>query len=78
MITLQSYVNGAWVAGQGPGTSLHNPTTGQAIATCGTAGIDMRAAVEHARDVGGPNLRRVGFAERARWLKALTSIHLSW
>lgn len=72
MMTLQSYVNGTWVAGQGPGTSLHNPTSGQAIATCDTTGIDMRALVAHARDVGGPSLRRVGFAERARWLKALS------
>jgi oxepin-CoA hydrolase/3-oxo-5,6-dehydrosuberyl-CoA semialdehyde dehydrogenase len=72
MTTLESYVKGAWVAGTGPRTPLFNPTTEAEIAACSTGGIDMGAAVAHAREVGGPNLRRVGFAERARWLKALS------
>ncbi len=73
MTTLESYVKGAWVAGSGAQTPLFDPTSEAQIAECSTGGIDMAAVVEHARGAGGASLRRVGFAERARWLKALSA-----
>ncbi len=68
MITLRSYVASAFVTGQGTLSPLHNPSTEQAIAETGTAGIDLAAALHHAREVGGPALRRLTFADRGQFL----------
>ena len=73
---LKSYVQGHWVEGTGKLTDLHDAVTGAKIAEAGTGGIDFKGMVEHARGVGGPNLRRMTFHERARMLKAL-AIHLT-
>ncbi len=73
MITLESYVQGAWRAGDGEGRSLFNPTTEEPLATCSTAGIDFGAVLDHARDTGGPALRERGFARRGELLQALSS-----
>ncbi|MEM9379119.1 MAG: 3,4-dehydroadipyl-CoA semialdehyde dehydrogenase [Planctomycetota bacterium] len=73
MQTLKSYVVGQWKAGQSAATTLENPTTGEAVATCGTDGVDMSEVVRHARDVGGPALRAMTFAERAAMLKGLSA-----
>ena len=73
MQVLSSYAAGQWQEGQGEGAPLENPTTGEIVARTSTAGIDMRAAVEHARQVGGPALRRMTFAERAAMLKGLSA-----
>jgi 3,4-dehydroadipyl-CoA semialdehyde dehydrogenase len=72
MTTLESYVKGAWVAGSGDQTPLFDPTSEAQVAECSTGGIDMGSVVAHARDAGGAGLRSVGFAERARWLGALS------
>ncbi|MBV9697128.1 MAG: phenylacetic acid degradation bifunctional protein PaaZ, partial [Gammaproteobacteria bacterium] len=68
---LQSYIAGRWQVGSGQGTTLRDATTGQVIATASSEGLDVAAALEHARGVGGPNLRRLTFHERAAQLKAL-------
>jgi oxepin-CoA hydrolase/3-oxo-5,6-dehydrosuberyl-CoA semialdehyde dehydrogenase len=70
MQVLESYVRGAFVAGTGKTADLFDPTTGEAIARCGTGGIDMAAALAHARDVGGPALRAMTFAQRGAMLAA--------
>ncbi|MCB9592970.1 MAG: 3,4-dehydroadipyl-CoA semialdehyde dehydrogenase [Sandaracinaceae bacterium] len=76
MITLKSYLRGEWVEGQGAGATLVNPSTGEPIATTSTEGFDFGAAVAHARDVGGPALRAMTFAERGAVLKTLSkAIH---
>ena len=41
------------------------------MATTGSGGLDFGAMLRHARDVGGPALRKLTFHERARMLKAL-------
>jgi oxepin-CoA hydrolase / 3-oxo-5,6-dehydrosuberyl-CoA semialdehyde dehydrogenase len=68
---LQSFVAGRWQAGSGPGVSLKDATTGEAIAEASAAGIDGRAILEHARSVGGPALRGLTFHQRAALLKEL-------
>src|SRR5688500_12234780 len=68
---LESYVCGAWRAGQGHGTALRDATTGEVIALASAEGIDVAAALDHARSRGGPALRRMTFHERAGMLKAL-------
>lgn len=68
---LQSYVGGHWREGGGDGPLLRDATTGAVIAQASTAGIDFRAVLEHARQVGGPALRSMTFHERAALLKSL-------
>ena len=73
---LESYLQGRWVAGAGDGTLLRDATTGDVIARASSDGLDFRGALEHARGVGGPALRRMTFHERAARLKALAK-HLT-
>jgi 3,4-dehydroadipyl-CoA semialdehyde dehydrogenase len=73
MQTLPSYLSGAWVAGGGEGAQLIDPTTGGAVGRASSAGLDLGAALDHARRVGGPPLRAATFAERAAWLEALAA-----
>lgn len=72
MIRLTSYLNDAWHQGQGPTRLLVDPSTGQTLAETTTAGLDLKAALAHARDVGGPALRALSFAERGALLKAMS------
>ncbi len=71
--TLESYVQGAWVKGDGTPAELFNATTGAKLAECSTAGIDFGATARYARETGGPALRAMTFAERAAMLKALSA-----
>jgi oxepin-CoA hydrolase/3-oxo-5,6-dehydrosuberyl-CoA semialdehyde dehydrogenase len=68
---LQSYIAGKWVSGAGEGVALRDATTGEVVARASAEGLDARAMLAHAREVGGPNLRRLTFHERAALLKAL-------
>ncbi|MGH8181519.1 MAG: phenylacetic acid degradation bifunctional protein PaaZ, partial [Steroidobacteraceae bacterium] len=68
---LESFLAGRWQAGAGPSTALRDATTGEVIANASSDGLDFAAALDHARKVGGPNLRRLTFHERAALLKAL-------
>jgi oxepin-CoA hydrolase/3-oxo-5,6-dehydrosuberyl-CoA semialdehyde dehydrogenase len=68
---LKNYVVGRWQAGSGEQSRLRDATTGEVIAETSSGGVDFRAVLEHARRVGGPNLRRLTFHDRAAMLKAL-------
>lgn len=75
MITLQSYLCGQWHEGEvGGNASLHNPANGEAIAVCSTRGLDLQAALAYGRDVGGPSLRKLTFAERGALLKRMSTV----
>jgi 3,4-dehydroadipyl-CoA semialdehyde dehydrogenase len=73
-VRIRSYVQGRWVEGEGEGARLLNPATEEVLATASTRGVDLGAALAHARSVGGKNLRQLGFAERARVLKGLAAV----
>jgi oxepin-CoA hydrolase/3-oxo-5,6-dehydrosuberyl-CoA semialdehyde dehydrogenase len=73
MQTLESYVVGRWHAGTGAPALLKNPTTGADVAACDTGGVDFAAVARHGREVGGPALRALTFAERGGRLKALSA-----
>ncbi|GAA1955698.1 phenylacetic acid degradation bifunctional protein PaaZ [Amycolatopsis minnesotensis] len=73
MAVLRSYVSGAWHTPAEEGTVLHDAVTGEEVARVSSAGIDMAAALEHGRRVGGPALRALTFHQRAALLKALGS-----
>jgi 3,4-dehydroadipyl-CoA semialdehyde dehydrogenase len=71
MQELRSYVAGSWVAGTGAQQTLLNPTTEEPLAQASSEGIDLKAALHHARTTGGPALRAMSFAERGAALKTI-------
>ncbi len=73
---LQSFIAGRWASGTGKATALRDASTGEVVASATSEGLDFAAMLEHARSVGGPNLRRLTFHERAARLKALAK-HLT-
>jgi oxepin-CoA hydrolase/3-oxo-5,6-dehydrosuberyl-CoA semialdehyde dehydrogenase len=73
---LKSFARNAWVAGSGDGQALPSAVDGRTVATLSSAGLDFASMLDYARCVGGPNLRRFTFHERANMLKALAK-HLT-
>src|SRR5690606_37235237 len=73
MTPLRSYVAGAWFTPSDEGTPLRDAATGEEVARTSTKGVDMAAALEYGRTVGGPALRELTFHQRAALLKALAS-----
>ena len=73
---LESFLAQRWQAGGGTPIALRDATTGEVIANASSDGLDIGASLDHARQVGGPNLRRLTFHERAALLKALAK-HLT-
>ncbi len=69
---LTSYLAGGWVAPAATRPIL-DAATGELVAEAGTDAPDVAAMAEHARRVGGPALRAMGFHDRARMLKALAT-----
>ena len=67
---LQSYVSGAWRAGQGEGALARDAATGEPVARVDSTGIDFAAALAYARE-RGRDLRALDFHQRANMLKAL-------
>jgi 3,4-dehydroadipyl-CoA semialdehyde dehydrogenase len=72
MIKVESYLKGAWVTGTGAATALVDPTTEETIAEASSRGLDLHGALAWGREVGGRNLRALGFAQRGAVLKALS------
>ena len=72
LTTLRSWAAGRWIEGTGELATLLNPATEEPLARAGTGGVDMAAALDHARTVGGPALRALTFAERGAALRAAT------
>ena len=68
---LGNLVADRWLDGRGSGKTLSSAVTGEPVATLSSDGIDFAAMLEHARQVGGANLRRLTFHERGEMLKAL-------
>ena len=78
---LKNYAEGKWVTAPKEGDVLHNATTGEAIYTASSEGLDFGGMMDHARKVGGPALRKLTFHQRGRMLKALAmpeAIVLLW
>ena len=68
---LESFVENGWFAGEGDGRMLASAIDGAPVASLTTSGIDFGAVHRHAREHGGPALRRMTFHERALMLKAI-------
>ncbi len=68
---LESYIAGDWVRGAGKAVPLLDAATGAEVALIDAGGLDMKRALNHGREMGGPALRKLSFHERALMLKAL-------
>ncbi|MGI9232979.1 MAG: aldehyde dehydrogenase family protein, partial [Woeseiaceae bacterium] len=68
---LGNLVKDRWVDGDGDGSILSSAVSGEPLATISSAGLDFADMLDHARTIGGSNLRRYTFHERGLMLKAL-------
>jgi 3,4-dehydroadipyl-CoA semialdehyde dehydrogenase len=71
MKTLRSFVGGRWHEPTADLAPLVNPSTEEVIAKASSQGIDFAAALEFARQRGGPALRALSLAERGSLLKEM-------
>src|SRR5436190_11922368 len=73
MKTLQllNYERDRWIAGDGNLSEIPSAIDGSPVALTGSNGIDFCGMLRHAREVGGPALRKLTFHDRARIVKAL-------
>ncbi|HMG47205.1 MAG TPA: phenylacetic acid degradation bifunctional protein PaaZ [Allosphingosinicella sp.] len=72
-LKLLNYAADRWVAGDGSLAPVMSAVTGEVIAETGSSGLDFKAMLDHAREVGGPALRKLTFHERAWMLKDLAN-----
>jgi oxepin-CoA hydrolase/3-oxo-5,6-dehydrosuberyl-CoA semialdehyde dehydrogenase len=73
---VSSFAKGAWVAPTSGARNIASAITGDVIASAGNDTLDVQGMLAFAREVGGANLRRMTFHDRARMLKAL-ALHLN-
>ena len=73
MRRVRSYVVGEWYEAESGFVTLVDPSTGADIAQASSEGIDFEAVLAHARQVGGPALRALSFAERGAMLIAMST-----
>jgi len=69
-LSLESFAAGRWIGPGEEARTIASAVTGEDVAIAGSA-LDFQAMLDHARGVGGPNLRALTFHDRARMLKAL-------
>ena len=75
VMKLESFIRGKWSVGQ-DFTEVLSAVTGDVVALATGGGFDMREILAHGRTVGGQNLRRLTFHQRAAMLKKLAE-HLA-
>src|SRR5512142_1268321 len=69
-LKLLNYERDHWVAGDGA-VEIPSAIDGAPVATTGSGGLDFGGMLRHAREIGGPALRKLTFHDRARMVKAL-------
>jgi oxepin-CoA hydrolase/3-oxo-5,6-dehydrosuberyl-CoA semialdehyde dehydrogenase len=76
-MALPSYVNGTWwtpAAEPADTTTVRDASTGEAVTTVSTDGLDLAAALEYARTVGQQSLGELTFHQRAVLLKQFAQV----
>ncbi len=68
---LKNFAAGKWVEGNGGLVKIASAVTGETVAQTSSSGLDFKAMLDHARNVGGPALRKLTFHDRAYILKDL-------
>ncbi|OBY28454.1 phenylacetic acid degradation bifunctional protein PaaZ [Leisingera sp. JC1] len=76
LLEISSFAAGQWVAPGAGARNIASAITGEVIASAGNDALDVQGMLDYARTVGGTNLRRLTFHDRARMLKALAG-HLN-
>ena len=69
-LKLLNYERDRWVAGDSA-VEIASAIDGAPVATTGSGGLDFQKMLAHAREIGGPALRKLTFHQRARMIKAL-------
>jgi oxepin-CoA hydrolase / 3-oxo-5,6-dehydrosuberyl-CoA semialdehyde dehydrogenase len=75
VMRLESLIRGKWSAGRDL-TEVFSAVTGDVVALATGGGFDMRETLAYGRTVGGSNLRKLTFHQRAAMLKKLAE-HLN-
>src|SRR5678815_3017384 len=70
-LKLLNYAFDRWAPGEGNLAEIASAIDGRPVALTGSGGLDFGGMLRHARDVGGPALRKLTFHERARIIKGL-------
>jgi oxepin-CoA hydrolase/3-oxo-5,6-dehydrosuberyl-CoA semialdehyde dehydrogenase len=70
-LKLLNYERDHWISGDGNLSEIPSAIDGAPVALTGSGGLDFSGMLAHARNVGGPALRKLTFHERARMIKAL-------
>jgi oxepin-CoA hydrolase/3-oxo-5,6-dehydrosuberyl-CoA semialdehyde dehydrogenase len=70
-LKLLNYERDRWIGGDGNLSEIPSAIDGAPVALTGSSGLDFGGMLRHAREVGGPALRKMTFHERARMIKAL-------
>src|SRR3989337_977835 len=71
-LKLLNYAFDQWAPGEGSSLSeIASAIDGSVVAQTGSGGLDFGGMLRHAREVGGPALRKLTFHERARIIKGL-------
>jgi 3,4-dehydroadipyl-CoA semialdehyde dehydrogenase len=73
-VKLRNFVSGDWSEGLGVGEPLFDPVRGLELARASSDGVDYAAALNYARSVGGPQLRRLTYTERAALLSRIADV----
>ncbi|GAA6176090.1 phenylacetic acid degradation bifunctional protein PaaZ [Sulfitobacter pacificus] len=71
MLDVQSFAAGQWLPSGAGASNIASAITGDVIAQAGNDALDVQAMLGHAREVGGPALRKLTFHDRAKMLKAV-------
>ena len=71
---LPNYICGEWKEGAGVDHRLIDPVSGEELATISSAGLDMNAALEYARQNGSPNLQALTYQQRAELLERIAEV----
>ncbi len=77
VLDVASFALGKWIhPTQDAARPIESAVTGEIIARAGSGALDYQSMLDHARNVGGPALRKMTFHDRARILKAVAT-HLN-
>src|SRR6476646_3351234 len=68
---LLNYERDRWIGGDSNLAEIASAIDGSPVAMTGSNGLDFGGMLRHAREVGGPALRKLTFHDRARMVKAL-------
>lgn len=71
---LPNYLSGKWQTGNDAGTALRDPVKGTELVRVSSAGLDLADGFRYAREVGGPALRALTYAQRADLLARVAEV----